>query len=218
MKRPLLLILLLAFTALPLQAAEYVEGTHYARLAVPVATQDPAKVEVVEVFSYACIHCKNFDPWIERWRAAQSEDVQFRRIPAVFNETWEILARAFYAADVLGVSEKVHTPLFEAIHDKGVDLLEPSLMATLFEDAAGVPQEQFEQVYNSMVLNARVANAHGLGLSYGISGVPTLIVGGRYRVDGRMAGSNTDMLAVADQLIAQIRAEQALDAAEPGAQ
>jgi len=218
MKRSLLLILLLAFTALPLQAAEYVEGTHYARLAVPVATQDPAKVEVVEVFSYACIHCKNFDPWIERWRAEQSEDVQFRRIPAVFDKTWETLARAFYAADVLGVSEKVHTPLFEAIHDKGVDLREPSLMAALFEDAAGVPQEQFEQVYNSMVLNARIANAHGLGRSYGISGVPTLIVGGRYRVDGRMAGSNTDMLAVADQLIAQIRAEQALDAAEPGAQ
>ena len=213
MKQPLLLILLLAFTALPLQAAEYVEGTHYARLAVPVATQDPAKVEVVEVFSYACIHCKNFDPWIDRWQAAQSDDVNFRRIPAVFNESWEILARAFYAAEVLGVAEKVHTPLFEAIHDRGIDVRNPSLLAALFEDAAGVPQAQFEQVYNSMALNARIANAHGLGLSYGVSGVPTLIVDGKYRVDGRMAGSNTDMLAVAEQLISEIRAA----AADPGA-
>lgn len=218
MKRSLILILLLAFTALPLQAAEYVEGTHYARLAVPVATQDPANIEVVEVFSYACIHCKNFDPWIERWQATQSEGVVFRRIPAVFNETWEILARAFYAAEVLGVSEKVHTPLFEAIHDKGIDLREPSLMAALFSEAGGIPPEQFEQAYNSMVLKARIANAHGLGLSYGVSGVPTLIVDGRYRVDGRMAGSNTDMLAVADQLIAEIRAARALSGAEPGAQ
>ena len=84
--------LLLLLVTLSAQAAEFREGVHYQRLPVPVETEDATKVEVVELFSYACIHCKNFDPTFEDCRAEQDDDVLFRRVAAVFNETWELPA------------------------------------------------------------------------------------------------------------------------------
>lgn len=194
-------------------AAEFEEGKHYVRLPVPVQTQSEDAVEVVEVFSYACIHCKTFDPTLERWRHEQPDDVAFRRVPAIFNETWKLFAQAFYAAEALGVSDAVHTPMFLAIHEQGVDLRNPVLMAELFQSAAGVPPDEFTRVANSFGVRSRVQQAMAHGRAYGITGVPTLIVDGQYRVDGQMAGNNTQMLQVVDYLIDKQRAERGLAAA-----
>jgi thiol:disulfide interchange protein DsbA len=184
-------------------AEEFVEGVHYQKLDVPVETQDASAVEVVEVFSYACVHCKTFDPMLETWKTSLSEGVTFRRVPAIFDQTWAWFAQAYYAAEVLGVSEQVHTPMFVAIHDQGVDLRDPTLMAALFEQAAGVPPAEFTQIVNSFGVRSRVQQADAHGRAYGITGVPTLVVDGLYKVDGRMAGNNTNMLAVVDYLVAQ---------------
>lgn len=198
--------LLLLLVTLSAQAAEFQEGVHYQRLPVPVETEDATKVEVVELFSYACIHCKNFDPTLEAWRAEQADDVLFRRVPAIFNETWELLAQAFYAAEVLGIGEKVHHPIFRALHDRGVNLANPSLMAALFQEVGEVSPEEFTQVFNSFSVRSRVQQADAHGRAYRVTGVPTLIVDGVYRVDGKMAGNNTKMLEIVDFLIAERRA------------
>jgi thiol:disulfide interchange protein DsbA len=205
LRRAMLLgpVLLLAAFAGPAGAQEFTEGVHYAKLPIPVETADPGEVEVVEVFSYACIHCKTFDPTLEAWTEALPEGVQFRRVPAIFDQTWALFAQAFYTAEVLGVTDAVHTPMFRAIHEQGVDLRDPNLMASLFEQAAGVDPEEFLQVFNSFGVRSRVQQAQAHGRAYGITGVPTLIVDGRYRVDGRMAGNNTNMLAVVEYLVAQ---------------
>lgn len=197
--------LLLLLVTLSAQAAEFQEGVHYQRLPVPVETEDATKVEVVELFSYACIHCKNFDPTLEAWRAEQADDVLFRRVPAIFNETWELLAQAFYAAEVLGIGEKVHHPIFRALHDRGVNLANPSLMAALFQEVGEVAPEEFTQVFNSFSVRSRVQQADAHGRAYRVTGVPTLIVDGVYRVDGKMAGNNTKMLEIVDFLIAERR-------------
>lgn len=185
-----------------LQAAEFVEGVHYQTLDVPVETENPEAVEVVEVFSYACVHCKTFDPKLEMWKQELPDGVEFRRLPAIFDQTWAWFAQAYYAAQVLGVSDQVHTPLFVAIHDQGVDLRDPTLMAALFEQTAGVDPAEFTQVVNSFGVRSRVQQADAHGRAFRISGVPTLVVDGRYKVDGRMAGNNTNMLAVVDYLVA----------------
>jgi thiol:disulfide interchange protein DsbA len=196
--------LLLVFAALQgVEAQEFEEGTHYVRLAVPVATADDTRVEMVEVFSYACIHCKTFDPALEAWRAGQGSHVMFRRVPAVFNPTWALFAQAFYTAEALDVADTIHTPMFMGIHDQGIDLREPALMAQLFETFAGVPPEEFEQVFNSFGVKSRVQQATALGRAYHVNGVPTLIVDGLFRTDGQMAGSNALMLEVVDYLVAQ---------------
>ncbi len=209
---------LLSLVVLPgAQAQEFEEGTHYVRLAVPVQTLDDTKVEVVEVFSYACIHCKTFDPALEQWRAGQVDSVLFRRVPAVFNRTWATFAQAYYTAEVLEVAQAVHTPLFKAIHEQGVDLREPELIAILFETFGGVPKEEFDQVFNSFGVRSRVQQATARGRAYGISGVPTLIVDGLFRTDGQMAGSNAMMLQVVDHLVEQQAAARGIDIEAPAA-
>jgi len=183
-------------------AAEFVEGTHYERLPVSVDTPDDGRVEVVEVFSYACVHCFNFDPYVESWRAKQSEDVDFKRIPAIFSADWELLAQAFYTAETLGVADAVHMPMFEGIHVKQQDLRQVPLLHELFGATAQVTEEDFDTAYNSFSVRSRVQQAKAKGRAYRITGVPTLIVAGKYRVDGRLAGSNTAMLEVVDHLVA----------------
>ena len=215
MLRNRLLALLLAALAMPalvapaLADAAFEEGVHYERLPIPVDTRDADKVEVVEVFSYACIHCRNFQPAVDQWLADLPEDVDFQRLPATFNPAWAALAQAFYTAEALGVTEQVHGPIFSAIHDRGVNVTDPALMAEVFETAAGIEPEQFNQVYKSFSVRSRVQQADARGRAYRLSGTPTLIVDGTYRVDGRMAGGNAAMLEVVDHLVALRRAEAA---------
>lgn len=207
-------VLLTTLLAAGAYAAEkFTAGTHYEILPLPVKTADPATIEVVEMFSYACVHCFSFDPSLEGWRAAASADVSFKRTPAIFNKDWELLAQAYYTAEVLGVVDKVHTPIFNAIHMESVDLRDPRLLAELFEKYAGIKPEQFNDVYNAFSVRSRVQQAVGKGKAYRITGVPTLIVNGKYRVDGQLAGNNTKMLQVVDFLIEKERSAAAANAA-----
>ena len=182
-------------------AADFIAGTHYEVLPVAVDTKSDTEVEVVEVFSYACIHCFNFDPMIEAWQARQAEGIGFQRMPAIFSSDWELLAQAFYAAETLGVTSSVHTPMFEGIHVKNQDLRRVPLLTDLFADSADVSEEDFNTAFNSFSVRSRVQQAKAKGRAYRITGVPTMIVNGKYRVDGKMAGSNTKMLEVVDHLV-----------------
>ena len=201
MKLRIIAGMLLLLSTYAAAATEFTEGTHYARLAVPVQTVDESRIEVVEAFSYACIHCKTFDPALEDWAAEQGAGVLFRREPAIFNKTWALFAQAYYTAEVLGVTEAVHTAIFKAIHEQGVDLRDPALMAKLFETYAGVSKSDFDQVYNSFGVRSKLQQSQAHSRAYGLTGTPAMIVDGRFRTDGQMAGSNAMMLAVVDHLV-----------------
>ncbi len=192
--------------AVAAQESAFREGEHYERLPIPVDTRDPEKVEVVEVFSYGCIHCKNFQPVVDAWLEAKPDDVDFYRMPATFSEPWEVLAQLYYTAEALGVTPQVHAAIFRAIHELGINLTDTDLMAELFQREAAVAPDQFRKVFSSFSVRSRVQQAHARGLAYRLSGTPTLIVDGVYRVDGRMAGGNAAMFQVADYLVAQQRA------------
>jgi thiol:disulfide interchange protein DsbA len=189
-----------------LAEGQFVEGTHYERLDVPVQTgledTQPPQVEVVEVFSYMCIHCYSFDPVLERWESdGKSASASFSRLPAVFSSDWALMAQAFYTAEILGVSEQMHVPLFEAVHVKPVNLRDEAKMAELFVNEAGVTTEAFTKAFNSFFVRSRVMQAQAKSRAYGITGVPTLIVNGKYRVNGKMAGSSEGMLDVVNFLV-----------------
>jgi thiol:disulfide interchange protein DsbA len=189
--------------------AAFVEGTHYERIDVPVETglenESPAQVEVVEVFSYMCIHCYSFDPVLQRWEENMPEQAVFNRVPAVFSDDWALMARAFYTAEILGISKEMHEPLFNAIHVKRMNLRNEDQMASLFNEAGAISKEAFTKAYDSFFVRSRVMQAQAKSRAYGITGVPTMIVNGKYRVDGRMAGSNQGMLDVVDFLVEQER-------------
>jgi protein dithiol oxidoreductase (disulfide-forming) len=182
-------------------------GVNYDLLPIAVETADPSKIEVVEVFSYGCPHCFEFEPSIEAWAARQPSDVQFRRIPAVFRKDWQMLAQAFYAAEVLGVTSKVNMPIFEATHLKGLNPNDPAVLAAIFKDSAGVDGEEFLKVLNSFGVRSKVLQADAQGRMYNLAGVPTLIVAGKYTVYGQnFVGGNVDRLSVVDFLVAKERA------------
>lgn len=189
------------------QAAEaFIEGTHFQRIDVPVPTGiEEGRVEVVEVFSYLCIHCYSFDPLLSRWEAERPEDVEFNRVPAVFSQDWALLAQAFYTARALGVTQEMHGPLFEALHVRRLDLRDTAVMANLFATSAGVPEADFQRAFTSFSTKSRVMQGDAKTRAYGVTGVPTMIVDGKYRVDARMAGSNEQMLEVVDFLVERER-------------
>lgn len=197
---------------------EFEAGVHYETLLIPVDTADADRVEVVEVFSYACIHCYNFDGSVESWSSGLGDYVAFRRMPAIFNETWEYLAQAYYTAAALEVLDQMHAPMFEAIHLQGIDLRDTAVLAELFQTEAGVDNETFTKVFNSFGVRSSVQQADAHGRMYRVSGVPAMIVNGKYRVDGRLAGNNTRMLQVVDYLVERERvaagAESIADAAQ----
>ena len=203
----------LVFAAVQAGAAEnpagFVEGTHYERIDVPVETglenESPSLVEVVEVFSYMCIHCYSFDPLLQSWEENMPQQAVFNRVPAVFSDDWALMARAFYTAEILDISEEMHEPLFNAIHVKPLNLRDEDQMASLFSEAGAISDEEFTKAYNSFFVRSRVMQAQAKSRAYGITGVPTMVVNGKYRVDGRMAGSNQGMLDVVNFLVEQER-------------
>ena len=198
----------------PLFGAEYVEGVHYERIPFPTKTKDASKIEVVEVFSYGCIHCYRFEPNLERWRFTLPNDVIFRRTPAAFMPGWGRLAQAFYTAEVLGVLDKIHNPLFQAIHEHRLDMSNPSLLSRLFEQAAGINEETFKENFMSFETQRLIGQSSAAIRMYRVRQVPSLVIDGKYLVSNQgFEGGNAEMLDVADFLIKQRREERTVSPA-----
>jgi thiol:disulfide interchange protein DsbA len=198
------LLALLAFF-LPLMAhAEYQAGKHYVLLDAPVRTRDSEKIEVVEVFWYGCGHCYSFEPLVKQWKKLAGDDVDFWMSPAMWGGNMKIHAQAFYAAKALGKFDQLHGPIFTEMNVKKNQLASADQLAELFADY-GVERADFDKAFNSFSVKSQVKQADARQRSYKISGTPELIVNGKYRVSGRMAGSAAEMLKVVDFLIEKER-------------
>lgn len=207
------LALLMPFTAhAQAVAPAFQEGVHYFLLADPVRPRDPKKIEVVEVFQYGCPHCFRFDPLVKAWQKNLASDVDFYRLPVIWNAPGQLHAQAFYAAQALGVLDKMNDALFAAIHVQNNPLNTQDSIAQLFA-GNGVDPEQFAKAFNSFGVTSQVNQAKARTLSYKIDGTPELIVAGKYRIDGKSFSgpglterdSHQKMLEVANFLIAKER-------------
>ncbi len=204
--RKLLSHLLFVMALLPLAACQaeteesFTEGVHYEVLPEAVATSDPSRVEVVEVFWYGCSHCYAFEPKINPWAQSLNESVHFQRVPAVWHQSMELHAKAYYTAKALKVLEKLHVAIFEAMNLKKEKLQTEEEIAKLFVDN-GVSLERFTKVFNSKGIEMAVSVAKNKQARYRTQGTPEMIINGKYRVSGRTAGGNDRMLKVADYLI-----------------
>ncbi len=185
----------------------YQAGTHYEVLATPVRTLDPNKVEVSEVFWYGCGHCFQFEPLIQQWKQDLSEDVIFRRSPAMWNADMETHARAFYTAKALGILDEVHQPLFNALNLQRKKLNTEESLAEFFADF-GVDKERFMKTFKSFGVTSQVKQADARARSYKITGTPEMVVDGKYRISASLAGGHKEMLKVADFLVAKARADK----------
>ncbi len=194
----LLMVLLFPWFA---GAAEFEEGKHYLRLAEPVPTAAPDKIEVVELFWYGCPHCYSLEPRIEAWQQSKPDNVAFVRIPAVLGgRNWKLGARAFYTAEVLGVLEKTHGALFAAIHKDKRTIGNKQQLAEFFAEQ-GVDKDQFFKAYDSFAVETELRRSRKLVRRYRISGVPAIIVNGKYMVTVSSAGSPDKVFELVDFLV-----------------
>ncbi len=199
--------LLMIFGLTGLVWADYTEGKDYELLTTAQPAPTDGKVEVIEFFSYACPHCYRFEPYIEQWLKTKPDNVEFIHVPAVFSKNWEALATLYYAAEALGVQEKMHPLIFEAMHGKGKKIRSFDDLKALFE-ANGISGEKLQQAMNSFAVTAKTRRAKTMTQTYGIKSVPNMVIQGKYRTNSTMAGGHEKVFNVVDFLVEKVNREK----------
>lgn len=195
-------------TASKADADGLVPGRDY--FEIPVAMPFDAtsgKIEVAEVFGYTCPHCAHFEPALHAWVVAQPADVHFVRVPAPFGAYWMPYARAYFAAQQLGLADKTHQAVFDAIHESHALPAAPAMASddqlATFYAAHGANPRQFKQALAGPGVDARMKQATQFIEHAGVDSTPALVVDGKYRVGGV---SPEDSLRITALLVARERA------------
>lgn len=187
------------------QTAGPQEGREYMRFKTPVPVETGKKIEVIEFFSYGCPHCGEFEPLLQAWLKTLPADVQFRRIPVVFQERWIALAKEYYTLEGLGEESRMSPEVFAAIHAKGIDLANDK---KFFDWAAGkgLDKKKVEDMYNSFAIGGKVNRARMLAQTYQVQSVPLIIVDGKFA--SNRVPSQSAFPPLIDALVVKARAER----------
>lgn len=176
------------------------EPAGYETLKVAQPTQNPDKVEVIEFFWYGCPHCYSLEPAMTEWLKNKPDNVEFIRQPAIFNKIWGKHAKAYFTAEALGVVDKVHADFFDVIQNKKQKLTNEDDLAKFFI-AHGVDETAFHNTYNSFLVDTKMRQAQSMAPRYGITGVPAIIINGKYKTSGPLAKSHENMINIMNKLI-----------------
>ncbi|HUA80775.1 MAG TPA: thiol:disulfide interchange protein DsbA/DsbL, partial [Dyella sp.] len=151
-------------------AAPFTDGNQYVTLAPPYTRDsDTGKVEVVEVFSYACIHCAEFSPYVDQLRKSLPADVAFKLVPAPFNDAWVPFARAYYAAKKLGLVEQTHDAMFIAKFKDQYPINSMDEIADFYAKH-GANRAEFLKIANSPEVDAQIKKDLAMIQSWGVDG------------------------------------------------
>jgi len=176
----------------------------YTELKPPQPLEADGKIEVLEFFWYGCIHCYNLEPTVEKWEKTLPKDVQFRRIPAIFNDRWALDASIFYAFEALGVLNKVHRPFFDAIHRDHLRTDNPQALNEWLQKQ-GIDPKKFNETMKSFGVQSKTRRAAQLTAAYKIDGTPELAVNGRYTVSAEQGRTQQGMFDTVNYLVEQLR-------------
>jgi protein dithiol oxidoreductase (disulfide-forming) len=191
-------------------AAKFEEGKHYKKVRMVQTPPDPKRIEVAEFFLYSCPHCYAFDPTIKAWAQTRPGDADFVRYPVTFGrEIGRVHARAFYAAEALNVGEPMHAALFHTIHEQNIPVSNDAQVQGVFDRTTGVMPDVLTATLKSFAVDARVRKAEQLAMDFGVTSVPTMVIGGKYTTSAAMAGSFDDTVAIINFLIDKVRKERA---------
>lgn len=205
-----LAIALPAFPALadtPQASPVYREGVHYYELSEAVPVEDPDKIEVTEVFWYGCGHCFHFEPRVLEWAKDLPEDVNFVQLPAMWNRVMEAHARAYYTAGKLGILEKVHQPIYDALNIDRKPLDKAEAVAELFAEF-GADEKEVVEIFDSTEATSYLKVADTKARAYEITGTPQLIVHGLFRIEANRRVPQSEMFDVVEFLVEKVRAAQ----------
>lgn len=210
MKKMLLSLMLLAGLSVTTVWADPQMGQQFDQVTQQIATDQPAKIEVMEIFWYGCPHCYHMEQPLEAWVKKLPADVYFKRTPALPNASWAPMAKAYYAMQELGVLDKLHSQLFDAIHKSKT--LNPADEAAAIDwviKQGGLDKIKVEKAFKSFATTMQMNKAMQIFKSSGATGVPSLIIDGKYITGSSMAGGNDAALQTADFIINNVRKDKA---------
>ena len=176
----------------------------------PQNTATADKVEVLEFFWLGCPHCYAFEPSIEGWAEDMPENVVLRREAPPLNRSWENHSRGFYAAQVLGHENEFVTAMFEAIHEERKPMRDPDDIADLAA-TLGMDRDKFLATMKSFTVETKMSQANQLARGSGITGVPAIVVNGKYRTGAQLAGGNAGIIDVIEETVAMEKKTMGLE-------
>ncbi|OFZ65972.1 MAG: hypothetical protein A2V79_03435 [Betaproteobacteria bacterium RBG_16_56_24] len=183
--------------------AEPVPGRDYTLLKQPQPTTTK-NIEVLEFFFYGCSHCYHLHPLLSEWEKTMPKDVEMILVPTIFRDNWEPMARTYYALESLGQQQKLHDALYRAWNEDKIDINDEAKVSD-FAARHGVDKAKFSAAYNSFSMQSKVTRAKQMIRSYGISGTPSLVVDGKYLINGLQPA---DTIRVLGEVVAMARKEQ----------
>jgi protein dithiol oxidoreductase (disulfide-forming) len=201
------LVAFLLATLLALPFAAGAQQFQYGELNPPQPTESKGKIEVIEFFWYGCPHCYSLEPYIETWLKKLPQDVEFRRVPAVFNSRWAHDAAIFYTLEALGVLDKLHRPLFDAIHKSSLRTDNEAALSEWLQKN-GVEPKKFMDTMKSFGVQSKLRRATQQTVAYKIDGTPAMAVAGRYIVSAEQGRTQQGMLQAVDGLVAMARKQK----------
>jgi thiol:disulfide interchange protein DsbA len=184
-------------------------GQEFDAVAQVIPTDDPTKIEVMEIFWYGCSHCFHMEKPLHTWLKNKRSDITFKRMPGIPNKSWAPMAQTFFTMEALGLTEKLHGKLFTAIHKaKSLNPTNQKAALTWLTNNSGLDRSKVEETFNSFTVNTQMKRAVQIFKSSGATGVPSLVVDGKYITSGTMAGGNVQALKVVDYITKNIRANK----------
>lgn len=184
----------------------YREGVHYAELNQAGSPRSSDKVTVTEIFSYGCHACNEFEPYIQSWKSKQAEDVALNRIPVGFGRrAWELLAKGYMIAEIMGIEDENHVALMNAIWKEGRQMRSVEDLADFYSEH-GADRDKFLALDQGFMLSMRQKQYNDKLGMYAPRQTPTMVVNGKYKVQtGQAVPSYQAMLSVVDYLVQKER-------------
>ena len=204
--RKVLAMLMLALAAAGAQAQPQL-GSDYVRLDPPRAVTSGDRIEVLEFFYYGCPVCYELEPKLSRWYFNGPGSVALRRVPALSSDNWDNFAKLFYTLDAMGQLGRLHWPVYDNFHFRGIKLNEEQVAADWVAHN-GLDRKKFIDIYGSPQIQEKLAAARVTMQGYGITGVPSIVVDGKFLTSARMTGSTDQLVQVVQQLIELARKER----------
>ncbi len=171
--------LLLAASWLPLASAQAVADKDYKLITPPQQPETGKKIEVIEFFSYACPHCAEFEPALEKWLKSKPKDVDYKMVPMVFRDIWKPTAKLYYTLEAMGIADKYNMKVYDSIHKGGKELTTDQAVKD-WAKATGIDSAKFNEVYDSFGIDTKVQRSATSGRAYGVQFTPSIAVNGKY--------------------------------------
>lgn len=202
-----ILVLWLGVAVGPAWSANFSAGVHYFELLEPQPVQTGKQIEVLELFWYGCPHCYTLEPTVDKWLKTKPENAELVRLPAILRDSWTFHARVYFSFEALDVLDKLHVEFFDEIHKRRnrINSLEA---LTPFLASHGISKDDFLDAYDSFAVDSKLRHALLMSNRYETTGVPTMIVDGKYRATASSAGGHQELMDLVNFLVVKAAEER----------